>query len=260
MAKNILRKIKEKQEEEKVLSTEIDPDRIVQEIKKGYEAKNSSGYRKRNSFTPSGLTYGAGHCPRFWFLWFEGNNATSSNTWYDVANMDSGSDRHTRLEDAFEKAGVLVNKEKSLLFDDPPISGRTDAIINIDGREVLTEIKTVNDDSFGYIRKPRRYHVEQLLIYMKILQEAVAFLIYENKNNHEIKVYPIHVTQHYKDFINYFFDWMRSVKKAFDENQLPENPYRNKYNSKNCKGCDFLEACQQKPVGDIKIESRKELE
>jgi hypothetical protein len=53
---------------------------------------------------------------------------------------------------------------------------------------------------------------------------------------------------------------MRQVQTAFDNKQLPENPYRNKFENKVCKGCDFLKACQSKPVGDIKIEARKELE
>jgi hypothetical protein len=41
---------------------------------------------------------------------------------------------------------------------------------------------------------------------------------------------------------------------------LPENPHRNKFNSKMCRGCEFLEVCQTKGEGTIKIEVRKELE
>ena len=71
-------------------------------------------------------------------------------------------------------------------------------------------------------------------------------------------MFPIKISQHYKDFINYFFDWMREVKKASDEGLLPENPYRS--NSKVCKGCDFQTACYAKPKGDIKIKPRKDLD
>jgi CRISPR/Cas system-associated exonuclease Cas4 (RecB family) len=145
-------------------------------------------------------------------------------------------------------------------YQDPIISGKTDAMIKWNDTEIITEIKTINEESFSYLRKPRSYHIEQLLLYMKILQQSFGYLIYENKNNHELRFFPIQVNQKYKDFINYFFDWMKQVQKAFDDKQLPENPFRNKFDNKICKGCDFLKVCQTKGAGDIKIEVRKDLE
>jgi CRISPR/Cas system-associated exonuclease Cas4 (RecB family) len=259
VAKRLMEKIvpvKEVSKEE----TKIDTKAIIKKIHDGYEHKKGMTFKKRVGFTPSGLTYGAGHCPRFWYLWFEGNEAENSNDWYSVANMDSGTDRHTRIEQAMEDAGILVHKELSIKNEDPIISAKTDAIINWDGMEILTEIKTSNEESFHRTTKPRNYNIEQLLIYMKILKKSFAFLIYENKNTHELKFFPVNLNQKYKDFINYFFDWMRRVQKAFDDKQLPENPYRNKFENKICKSCDFFKVCQTKPVGDIKIEARKELE
>jgi CRISPR/Cas system-associated exonuclease Cas4 (RecB family) len=71
-------------------------------------------------------------------------------------------------------------------------------------------------------------------------------------------MFPVKLNQHYKDFINYFFEWMKEVRQAFDDKKLPMNPYRS--NSKVCKGCDFEKVCKLKPKGDIKIEPRKDLE
>lgn len=259
MTKRLLSKIMTKEEVPKEVS-KINTNEIIKKIHEGYEHKKGPIFKKRVGFTPSGLTYGAGHCPRFWYLWFEGNEAENTNDWYSVANMDSGSDRHTRIEQAMDDAGILINKELSIKYEDPIISAKTDAVINWDGMDVLTEIKTVNDESFHRITKPRNYNIEQLLIYMKILKKSFALLIYENKNNHEMLIFTINLNQKYKDFINYFFDWMRKVQKSFDDKQLPENPYKNKFSNKNCKGCDFFKVCQTKPTGDIKIEARKELE
>ena len=261
MAKRIIDRILHT---EPVVSTdvEIDPDEVIEKIREGYveKGKDRDGFKQRDSFTPSGLTYGSGHCPRMWYLWFEGNDGYSSNDWYSVANMDSGTDRHGRIETAMEHAGILVSKELAIKYEDPPISGKTDAIINWKGVEVLTEIKTMNDEAYHRTRKPRKYHIEQVLIYMKIMKKSFAYLIYESKNTHDIKMFPVRLTQQYKDFINYFFDWMKEVRAAFENNQLPENPYRNKYNSKVCKSCDFIQACQSKPEGDIKIPVRREIE
>jgi hypothetical protein len=259
MSKNLVKKIIN-QEEVKSEQVKINTSEIVDAIHKGYEVKKGPYFAKRTGFTPSGLTYGAGHCPRYWYLWFEGNEAENSNNWYSVANMDSGSDRHKRIEQAMQDGQILITKEAALKHENPTISAKTDAVISWKGEEILTEIKTVNEESFYRIKKPRNYHLEQLLLYMKILKKSFSLLIYENKNNHEMFIFPVHLKQEYKDFINYFFDWMREVETAFKEQKLPENPYRNKYNSKICKNCDFLKACQTKGVGEIKIESRKELE
>lgn len=261
MAKGLLKKIISKDNSsDKKDSIEINSDEIIAKIQEGYEKKNRSGVKKRVGFTPSSLTYGAGKCPRFWYLWFEGNEAKSNNDWYSIANMDSGSDRHERIEEAMENAGILISKEMSIKNEYPIISAKTDAVINWNGMELLTEIKTVNEDSFERLNKPRNYNIEQVLIYMKILKKSIAYLIYESKNSHRMKMYPIKLNDKYKDFMEYFWNWMIEVQSAFDNKQLPENPYRNKYNSKICKGCDFLEACQSKPEGDIKIAYRKDLE
>jgi len=258
MSKRLVNKINTKDPN----SISINSNDIIKKIHEGYEAQSKikDGVRVRKGFTASGLTYGAGHCPRMWYLWFEGNEAKSNNDWYSVANMDSGNDRHTRIQDAMDTAGILITKEAILKNEDPVISMRTDAIIKWEDQEILTEIKTMSEDSFQRAYKPRKYHVEQLLIYMRVMKKTFAYLIYESKNSHEMKFFDIHINQKYKDFTNYLWDWMKKVQKAFDDQTLPENPYRNKYNSKVCKSCDFFEACQTKPEGVIKIEARKELE
>lgn len=259
MAKGLVKSIKKavKQEEKE---EGIKVDTVVEYLHKGYESKNGTKFLKRSSFMPSGLVYGQGHCPRYWYLYFEGNEADVYNDWYSAANMDSGSDRHTRIEDAFADAGILVVKEQNLKNERPSISGRTDAILNIDGQEILTEIKTKNNEGFERIIKPPKYNIEQLLIYMKIRQDRDALLLIENKDTHQVKNFVISVNQKYKDFINYFFDWMIRIEDAFAAKTIPQNPYRNKFENKNCKSCQFLRACQQKPEGELKIEHRKELE
>ncbi|MFZ9242570.1 MAG: CRISPR-associated protein Cas4 [Sediminibacterium sp.] len=260
MAKGLLKKIRQSEESPKEADEFINSDEIIDSIKKGYEAQRSDQFKKRDSFTPSGLVYGPGLCPRYWYLYFEGNQANNNTDWYGVANMDSGSDRHKRIQTAMKHGKILIDDEVVIKSEDPPLSGKSDALIVWNDKEIITEIKTVNENSFMYMKKPRNYHIEQLLIYMKILNHSFGYLIYENKNSHELRFFPIRVNQKYKDFMKYFFDWMQRVRKSFVDKQLPENPYRNKYDNKTCKSCEFLKACEQKPVGDIKIESRKELE
>ena len=135
MSKRLVNKINTKDSS----SIDINSNDIIKKIHEGYEAQSKikDGVRVRKGFTASGLTYGAGHCPRMWYLWFEGNEAKSNNDWYSVANMDSGNDRHTRIQDAMETAGILITKEAVLKNEDPVISMRTDAIIKWEDQEII---------------------------------------------------------------------------------------------------------------------------
>ena len=69
-------------------------------------------------------------------------------------------------------------------------------------------------------------HLIQLLIYMKILKKAKGMLIYENKNNHELMIIPIEVNDHYIKWVDYTFEWLRQVRKAWEEKTLPKKNYR----------------------------------
>jgi CRISPR/Cas system-associated exonuclease Cas4 (RecB family) len=97
----------------------------------------------------------------------------------------------------------------------------------------------------------------QLLIYMKILKKAKGVLIYENKNNHELLVFPIEVTDNYRQWIENTFEWMRVVRQAWKDKTLPQKNYRS--NSKICKGCPVKTVCFTAEPGVIKIKSMEGL-
>jgi len=82
-------------------------------------------------------------------------------------------------------------------------------------------------------------------------------LIYENKNTHDLMVIPDEVYDGYKQWIENAFSWMREVRQAWKDQQLPIKNYRN--NSKICKGCPVREACVEAGTGVIKIASLEEL-
>jgi CRISPR/Cas system-associated exonuclease Cas4 (RecB family) len=92
---------------------------------------------------------------------------------------------------------------------------------------------------------------------MKILKKAKGVLIYENKNNHELLVFPVEVSDAYRKWVDYAFDWMRKVRKAYEDKTMPTKNYRS--NSKVCKTCPVKSACSKAEAGSIKIESLEEL-
>jgi len=232
-------------------------------IIKGYEASNETKFQTKKSFAPSSIVYSGGNgiCPRYWYLAFSGGEFVYSNDGKSIANMDSGTDRHKRIEAAMQGAGVLTQSELDIISDDPPIYGKVDCMINWKDIEYVGEIKTKDDEGFNYYKrsmKPSSYHVLQLLIYMKILKKKKGLIIYENKNTHDILILPVNVNQSHVDFVNYLFDWMKQVYTTWENKTLPKIPFRGETQIKLCERCPLQQEFSKAPAGDIFIERRKD--
>lgn len=257
MAKNLISKIIKKQ------SYDLDFSVIAQKIYEGYVKVNGDGkVDKKKTFAPSKVVYGEGHCPRYWYLAFEGGNFfENKNDGIAIAKMNTGTDAHKRIEAALRQTDIIEWAEEWVAFDDPPINGKMDALLKIDDKQVAMELKTATDEAFNYHKQHNHatgYHIEQILIYMKILNLKYGVIVYSNKSSSEIISIPVILEDKHVEFINYLFDWLRTVKKAFDDKQLPERGYRK--DSKVCKACPLEKVCDSRDKGVIKIERRKELE
>lgn len=262
MTKNLLQQIMLKPIEKKSFINEQD---LIEKIQSGYTVDLASKHMQKKTFAPSTLVYGHGECPRYWYLAFEGNIFEDNNTAYGVANMTSGTMSHDRIQQAMLDSGVAVEyfdddgkptTEFKVLSNDPPIFGWGDAMLTLDGEDVIGEIKTMNQDVFDHYKfkgEPKKGHLIQLLIYMKVLKKAKGVLIYENKNNHDLIAFPIEVTPYYKEWIETTFEWMRTVRKAWTDKTFPQKNYRS--NSKICKNCPLKAVCDKSEAGVIKIPS-----
>ena len=257
MTKNLLKQIMIKEVE---TPEQIDAKELIKVIEQGYLVGREPEYKQKKTFGPSTIAYGYGECPRYWYLAFEGAIYEDSSDPYGVANMTNGTLSHGRIEAAFKNSGISINSEFKLFHDDPPIFGYVDNFIKWKGDEIVVEVKTTNNEVFEYRKrtnKPKMGHVVQLLIYMKVLKKSKGIIVYENKNNHELLIIPVEVNDHYRAWIDMAFQWMRDVRKAWEDKTLPTKNYRS--NSKICKSCPIKKACGEADVGVIKIESLKEL-
>jgi len=248
MAKNFMKAVLDKQPE-----GPIDTKALIEKIESGYTINRKTEFKKKKSFSPSSLVYGNGACPRYWFLAFDGAEFEDNADAYAVANMDNGTLSHGRIQKAIEDAGIMVETEKRLVTQDPPIFGFADGIIQWGEEQPVLEIKTMREESFAYRKhaKPPSYHLMQLLIYMKILGRKLGVLLYENKNSHELHAITVEVSDEYKVWAEYAFDWMRQVRKSWEDRILPQKPYRS--NSKVCKTCPIQKACASADKGSLKI-------
>jgi CRISPR/Cas system-associated exonuclease Cas4 (RecB family) len=275
MAKNLLEQVMTKNTKKKVTNSEEDEnfvEGLPTAINAGYLVKTKTRFVKKNNFSASSLAYGAGECPRYWTLAFDGQITYDNSDAMGVANRTQGTLGHGRIQEAIEASGLLAQDmqmdpiprkygqqthpamEFRVKTDDPPFDGYGDVMIDYKGERLVGEIKTIRNDEFEYRkinRRPKMAHLMQLLLYMKVWKMRKGVMIYENKNTHELLTLPVVVSEHYRAWAEEVFDWMKLVYKNWQEKQLPEIPYRS--NSKICKVCPIQKACAEAGDGTIKI-------
>ena len=273
MSKNLLKEIMIKDNKKKTKKEDSDfVDGLVDAINSGYLTKTKPKFTKKNNFSASNLTYGAGECPRYWYLAFDGQIFYDNADAFGVANRTQGSLGHGRIQEAIEASGLLddqmefdpiprkYNKqthpamEFRVKVDDPPFDGYGDVMLKYKGERLVGEIKTISNEAFEYkkaSKKSKMAHLMQLLIYMKVWGVGKGVMIYENKNNHELLTLPVVVNDNYRNWVNKTFDWMKVVYKSWQDKELPQKPYRS--NSKICKVCPIQKACAEAEIGTVKI-------
>ena len=204
----------------------------------------SDGFTKKKSFAPSGVGYGSGTCPRYWYYAFHGAEFVYNNTARERANMDAGTAAGERIAKLFERAGILNASEFKIIHDDPPIFGYGDLAVTWQGEQMVGEVKTTRTESFSTRAASQAapgYQLIQLLIYMKVLNKEKGFFVVEDKNDHGLLIIPVKMTEANNKLVEEVFDWMRAVKKASDEDTLPKRPFTPR--SKECKSCPVWDTC-----------------
>jgi len=259
MTKNLLNELMKNADRPAPVNSSMDA--LVEKINSGYIANRGPRHQQKKTFAPSTIAYGHGECARYWYLAFEGGTFEDHADAFAGANMTNGTKSHERIQQAMKDSGILVDSEFKITYQDPPIFGYGDVILNWEGEELLGEIKTAMAEGFEYRKKSRKAksgHLIQLLIYMKILKKAKAVLIYENKNNHELLVIPVEANEYYVKWVDQAFEWMRTVRKAWEDKALPKKNYRS--NSKICKTCPLAKVCAEAGEGDTKIKALEPLD
>lgn len=219
-------------------------------------APDEPEFIQKKTFSPSVIGYGHGQCPRYWPLVFKGGWFIFNYDPVSVDNMAVGTDAHRRIQKNFENSDLNVECEREITLDDPPIRGFVDLIIHdYNGFTIPVEVKTTRMEAYA-VRKAKRtppsYHELQILIYMYLLEEKYGLLLYENKNDHSKLLLPVEMTAENKQKVEAVFSWMRKVYKLYQEDSLPEIPYRK--NSKICKNCPIQKFCYSEREGDIKVD------
>lgn len=212
-------------------------DILLEQIDISLSKRNGKEHRKVEYFRPSNTN----QCARYWFYVFNGIDdypVSFSSQTYRI--FDNGHAVHDRLYSYFKEMGILVEEELPVSYDDPPIQGTADGVIDLYGHKLI-ELKSISAEGFEYRRlahKPSDDHYRQAQIYMQCLNLDSGFVIYENKNNQQIL--PIYIERDTK-FIDKLFNKYRKIYNSYKEGLIPDRPY--KRTSKHCASCDLQSHC-----------------
>ena len=228
-------------------------------LNSAYKERNiNKEFKTKNSFAPSTIGYGHGTCPRYWWVAFNGAEFTENIPAANIASMKSGTDAHERIEKLIESTGLMKQSEREIKNVDPPVRGFADVVLEVDGEEIIGEIKTIKDQYFIQRKgegQPSKNHLLQLLIYMNIEGAKEGFILYENKNDNELLSIPIEMTEKNKEYIDYVFDWMKEVRSSYENNTPPKRGYTK--STWTCKNCPVSDACLEREEGVKKIPNLK---
>lgn len=237
----------------------FDHNKLAQEMEDSYlKLRRPDGFIQKKTFSPSTIGYGHGNCPRYWYYAFTGAEFIEQTTAQGLANMQNGSAAHDRIQKVIGGLQRETEFEVEVAYEDPPIRGFVDALIDWDGETVAGEIKTAKEEIYAIRQssmKPSSNHLLQLLIYMKILKLSQGVFIYENKNNQELCLIPIRVSERYIKIIDELFEWLREVRAAYESKQLP-----NRVATKStpmCKNCPVRNTCWENKQDDGIVQIRK---
>lgn len=106
--------------------------------------------------------------------------------------FDHGNITQERYKKYFTKLGVFVQDEVTLRISDPVhLSGRLDYLLSIDGKPYIVELKTIKKDEFIQLDNAKPEHAVQLQLYLNMQSVPTGSVLYECKDNQEIKLFRI---------------------------------------------------------------------
>ena len=107
--------------------------------------------------------------------------------------FDNGAYQEDRMADYFANLDILISRELRVKLDYPVISGRVDFVLTHDKyKEIALELKSINTRGFNALKQaPKPEHEIQLQIYLNLLPLDHGVVLYENKNDQQLKAFEL---------------------------------------------------------------------
>jgi hypothetical protein len=156
---------------------------LIQAIDK-YLKSRARDKRLRECFHPSSLHKSASE---LYQAYFDGDSKEFPPRVLRI--FDNGHHVHQRLQTYLTEMGILKQAEVPVFNREYDIKGICDGIIRIGGKKGVLEIKSMNQNQFYSLHEPKRDHLVQINVYMFSLGIPRGVLLYECKNDQELKTF-----------------------------------------------------------------------
>lgn len=154
-----------------------------------------------------------------------------------------GDDAHRRIVQALYSLGLVVAAEVPIP-ENSLFHGRADAIVSVDGKNYVVEIKTVHPYNYEQmVAAPRRDHLLQLQLYLHYFQIPQGIVLAENKANQELREFLVERDQGLIEQMLTTFEGLR--KLIFVRGALPPQPDKSDWEYDQCRYCPYVEFCQE---------------
>lgn len=193
----------------------------------------------------------SGKCPRA--IYFAMKNYPKKETDARVMRIfEHGDHTHMRIMSVLFSLGLVTAAEVSIP-ENEVIHGRADAIISFSGEPYVVEIKSVNSVKFKK-NEPDADHIKQLQMYLYFFNIKKGILLYENKDNQDLKEFMIGYDENIvKKSISFFNKLKENVEKSI----IPEIPPD--IEDWRCEYCPYINECEKIEEQKNSKENQKEI-
>ena len=170
----------------------------------------------------------AGSCPRAIYYAFLHSDRYEPLEPRVYRIFDNGDGVHHRITSYLDELKLRRAVEVPVCLKKPYVSGRLDAIIELNGKSAIVEIKSINHYGFTQLREPKEKDIFQLQLYLYMTRlrhnvlRAVntGIILYEDKNTQELKSFCIrYEPKTAGKLIRFFTSVDRAINRLFPDFQ-----------------------------------------
>jgi CRISPR/Cas system-associated exonuclease Cas4 (RecB family) len=137
--------------------------------------------------------------------------------------FDNGNFMHQRYYKYFAEMGILRAIEIKAV-DNDLFSGTADCILSEkDGKPWLVDLKSCNSWVFKKLLDMKPEHKIQILFYMYFLNIEQGMVLYENKDDQNIKIFKIYLDSDNRNKVEKMIADLRRIKESIDKNIIPDD-------------------------------------
>lgn len=123
---------------------------------------------------------------------YNGTAVTFSEPAQKLRVFDNGHGVHSRWGRYLRKSGLTVKHKKNFWMPRLRLRGTCDEIIaDATGAAWIVELKSMNPFSFQRLTTGKPEHIDQVHCYMAGLRILQGVLLYENKGDQSVKIFPV---------------------------------------------------------------------